>query len=136
MARLGGIGFAVGPEKNVLRNRARCGFAIIDGDIFVARGRMNHHEASAADVSGARVGDGKRKAGGDRGVDRIAALPEDVGADLRGKPLLRHHQTMLGGDGANGGEIGGCVRAAFLRQGCRAAGKGKYECGGYSAPPD
>ena len=97
---------------------------------------MNHHEAAAADVSGARIGDGKRKAGGDRGVDRIAALPEDVGTDLRSKPLLCHHQTMLGRDGANGSEIGGRVRAAFLRKGCRSAGKRKYECGGYSAPPD
>jgi hypothetical protein len=43
---------------------------------------------------------------------------------------------MLGRDGANGGEIGGRVRAAFLRKGCRPADKRKYECGGYSAPPD
>ena len=97
---------------------------------------MNHHEAAAADVSGARIGDGKRKAGGDRGIDRVAALPEDVGADLRGEPFLRHHQAMLGRNGANGGEIGGRVKAAFLRKGRRPAGKRKYECGSYSAPPD
>ena len=97
---------------------------------------MNHHEAAAADVAGARIGDGQRKAGGDRGVDRIAALPEDVGADLRGEPFLRHHHAMLGRDGANGGEIGGRVSAAFLRKGCRPAGERKYECGSYSAPPD
>jgi hypothetical protein len=55
---------------------------------------------------------------------------------LRGKPFLRHDQTMLGRDGANGGEIGGRVSAAFLRKGCRPADKRKYECGGNSAPPD
>ena len=80
---------------------------------------MNHHEAAAADVAGARIGDGQRKAGGDRGIDRIAALPQDVGADLRGEPLLRHHHAMLGGDGANGGEIGRRVGAALLRNGRR-----------------
>ena len=97
---------------------------------------MNHHEAAAADISGARIGDGHRKAGGDRGIDRIAALPQDVGADLRGEPFLRHHQAMFGRNGANGGEIGGRVSAAFLREGRRPAGKRKHECGGYSAPPD
>ena len=136
ISRLFGIGLAVGSQKNVARDRTRRGLAIIYGDILVAPARMNHHKTAAADVSGARIGDGKRKAGGDRGVDRIAALPEDVGTDLRGEPFLRHHHAMLGRDGANGSEIGGRVSAAFLRKGCRSAGKRKYECGGYSAPPD
>ncbi len=117
VARLVGIGFAVGAKKNILRDRSRRGLAIIDRDIFVARGRMDHHEAAAADVAGARIGDGERKAGGDRGIDRIAALLEDVGADLRGEPFLRHHHAMLGRDGASGGEIGGRVTAAVLRRG-------------------
>jgi hypothetical protein len=86
---------------------------------------MNHHETAAADISGARIGDGKRKAGGDRGIDRVAALPENIGADLRGEPFLRHHQAMLGRDGANRGEIGRRVDTAFLREGRRPAGKRK-----------
>ena len=64
---------------------------------------MNHHEAAAADVSGARIGDSHCKAGGDRGIDRIAALPQDVGADLRGDPFLRHHHAVFGKDGTNRG---------------------------------
>ena len=75
------VGLAVGPEKNIARGRGRRGLAIVDGDVFVALGRMDHHEAAAADVAGARIGHGQRKAGRDRGIDRIAALPQDVGAD-------------------------------------------------------
>ena len=127
IARLVAVGLAVGPKKNILRDRTRCGLAIIDGGVFVARRRMNHHEAAAADVSGPRIGDGEREAGGDRGIDRVAALPQDVGADLRGDPFLRHHQAMLGRNGANGGEIGGRVNAAFLRKGRRPVDKRKYE---------
>ena len=66
---------------------------------------MDHHEAAAADVAGARIGHGQRKAGGDRGVDRIAALPQDVGADLRGEFFLRHHHAVFGRNGANRGEL-------------------------------
>ena len=38
---------------------------------------------AAADIAGARIGHGQRKADRDRGIDRIAALPQDVGAELR-----------------------------------------------------
>ena len=91
------IGLAVGPEKNIARRRRRRGLAIVDRDIFVALGGMDHHEAAAADIAGARIGHGQRKAGRDRGIDRIAALPQDVGADLRGEFLLRHHHAVFGG---------------------------------------
>ena len=84
---------------------------------------MNHHEAAAADVAGARIGHGQRKAGSDRGVDRIAALPEDIGADLRSELFLRHHHAVFGRNGANGGELGGRIEAALLRDGRRPAGK-------------
>ena len=62
---------------------------------------MNHHEAAAADIAGARIGHGHRKAGRDRGIDRVAALPQDIGADLRGEFLLRHHHAVFGGNGKN-----------------------------------
>ena len=74
IARFGGIGLAVGSEENIARGRRRCGLAIVDGDVLVALGEMDHHEAAAADIAGARIGHRQRKAGGDRGIDRIAAL--------------------------------------------------------------
>ena len=137
IARLVAVGLAVGAEKDIARDRSRRGLAIIDGDVFVALGRMNHHEAAAADIAGARIGDGQRKAGGDRGVDRIAALPQDVGADLRGDLFLRHHHAVLGRNGANGGEIGAARRA---RRSCATAGAAQAnasdERGNCPAPPD
>ncbi len=136
IARFIGVGLAVGSQKNIVRDRGRRSLAIVDGGVFVAPGRINHHEAAAADVSGARIGDGQRKAGGDRGIDRIAALPQDIGADLRGEPFLRHHHAVLGRDGANGGENGRCVSAALLRKGRRPEGKRKDDCGSHPAPSD
>ena len=60
------------------------GLAIVDGDVAVVFGEMDHHEAAAADIAGARIGDRERKAGRDRGIDRIAAAFEDLDADARG----------------------------------------------------
>ena len=60
---------------------------------------MDHHEAAAADIAGPGIGDGKRKSCRDRRIDGVAALAQDVAADLRGDLLLRHHDTVLGADG-------------------------------------
>ena len=69
-----------------------------------AVGEAEGHEAAAADVAGRGVDDGQRVADGDGGVYRVAALAEDVGADVRGE--------VLGGDdhavgGGNWGRVGG-----------------------------
>ena len=39
---------------------------------------MNEHEAAAADIAGARQGDGERKADRDRRIDGIAASLQDI----------------------------------------------------------
>ena len=39
---------------------------------------------------------GEREAGGDRGVDRVAALLHDLGAGLARVPRHAHHHRMLG----------------------------------------
>jgi len=52
----------------------RRGLAIVDRDILVAVGQMNHHEAAAAEIAGARIGHRHRETGGDGRVDRVAAL--------------------------------------------------------------
>ena len=77
IARFVGVGLAVGAEIHVARGSCRRGLAIVDRDVFVALGGMDHHEAAAADIAGARIGHGQRKAGRDRGVDRVAALPQE-----------------------------------------------------------
>jgi hypothetical protein len=42
------------------------------------------------------LGHRDRKTGGNRGIDGLAALPQDIGADLRGDLLLRHNHAMFG----------------------------------------
>ena len=44
---------------------------------------MHDHEATAADISRARIGDGHGKAGRDRRIDGVATLGKHVGADFR-----------------------------------------------------
>ncbi len=61
-------------------------------------GEVDHHEAAAADVAGARIGHRHGEADRDRGIDRVAAAAQHVGADARGARLLRHHHAVLGGD--------------------------------------
>ena len=56
--------------------------------------QMNHHEAAAADVAGARIGDRERKTDRDRGIDRIAAALEHVDADARRARLLRDDHAV------------------------------------------
>ena len=66
-------GLPSGPRKMSRVVARRRGLAIIDRDVLVTLGRMNHHEAAAADVAGARIGHRHREAGRDRRIDRIAA---------------------------------------------------------------
>ena len=60
---------------------------------------MDHHEAAAAEIAGARIGDRQREADRHRGVDRVAAAVEDRDADAGGAALLRHHHAVVGEDG-------------------------------------
>ena len=94
---------------------------------FVALGRMDHHEAAAADISGARIGDGHRKAGRDRGVDGVAALPQNVGADFCRESLLRDHHAVFGGNGMNAGEVRRRIDLALLRNSRHAGGTQQHE---------
>ena len=109
------------PEENIARCRSRRGLAIIDRDVLVAVGEMDHHEAAAADIAGAGIGDGQRKTGRDRGIDRVAALPQNVGADPRGDLLLRHDQAVLGDDRMNA--AGGRRHIGVAREGARGSAK-------------
>src|SRR6266513_1531080 len=84
---------------SVARGSERGGLAVVErGDL--ALGGAVHDEAAAADVAGVRQDDFERKADGDRGVDGIAALLEDVDADLRGERVRGDDHGVRRGDGA------------------------------------
>ena len=60
--------------------------------------KVNHHKTAAADIAGARIADGERKTDRDGGIHRIAAVLQDVDADMRRAGFLRHHHAVAGGD--------------------------------------
>ena len=105
-ARLERIGLAVGVEEHVLGRRRGRGLAIVDRDRLIAISAMNQHEAAAADIAGARQGDGERKADRDRRIDGIAASLQDIEPDSRRLRLLSHDHAMPGDDRSRGGERG------------------------------
>jgi hypothetical protein len=74
---------------------------------------MDHHEAAAADIAGARISHGKSKTDRDRGIDGIAALLQDVSADARSESLLRHDHAVLRDGTLRMKAIG--FRAALIR---------------------
>ena len=85
---------------------------------------MDHHETAAADIAGARIGHRHGKAGGDRGIDGVAAALQDVGADTRRELFLRDHQAVLGHDGMDGAGRRRRVEAAMLLLGGSGRDKG------------
>ena len=56
---------------------------------------MDHHESAAANIAGARIAHGERKADRDGGVDRVAAALNNIGADAGGLLFLRHNHTAM-----------------------------------------
>ena len=59
---------------------------------------MDHHEAAAADIAGARIGDRHGEADRHGGVHRVAAAIENLHADTGGAAFLRHHHAVAGDD--------------------------------------
>src|SRR5581483_8616837 len=77
-------GLAARVEIHVVRRFFGCAFAEID-EGSLAVGETDQHEAAAADVSGVGMRDGERKSDGDRSVDRIASVFQnlnDAGASV------------------------------------------------------
>jgi hypothetical protein len=137
LARFFRIGRAVGAEKDVGRRVARRGLAIVDRQVLVVLRQMHQHEAAAAEITGLRQRHGERKADRDRGVDRVAALFQDLDPDAARALFLRHHHAVAGRDGFDAqrrgdgtGRGGGLLRAhrgergqAPHHRGERAAGE-------------
>ena len=65
----------------------------------LAVGAMDHHEAAAADIAGARIGHGEREGRGHRRVDRVAASLRECRRRCGGDRLLGDHHAVCGGGG-------------------------------------
>ena len=63
-------------------------------------------------IAGARIGHRQREADGDRGIDRVAAALENVGADARGAASCATTMPCWAVTGPTGGN---CSRAAPLQ---------------------
>ena len=97
VARLAGIGIALLVQEHVAGGRLGRGLAVVDGDIArapLAAAEVDHHVAATADISRARIGDRQCKAGGDSGVDRVAAALQHRDPDAGRARLLRHHHAV------------------------------------------
>jgi len=87
---------------------------------------MNHHEAAAADIASARIAHRQREADRDSGIDRVAAVFENIGADLRRARLLRHDHAAMRDDALRSGDgIGGVLVAARNERQHNGCGKRK-----------
>jgi len=100
----GPIDRAIGGEVH-----RRCGpawgfFPVVDRDRLGTR-RGDDHESATSDVPRGRVGYRKRKGGGNGGIDRIAALPEDGGAHFAGEGVGGDHEAV---PRRNAAILGGC----------------------------
>ena len=76
-------------------------------EAVAAVGKVDGHEATAAEVAGGRIDHGQRVAHRHGGVDGVTALPEDVHAHLRCQVLGADHHAMFRADRDNGRRISG-----------------------------
>ena len=90
-----GSGFPCASRNIACACRRRRGLAIIDSEIAIIFGEMDHHEAATADIAGAWIGDCEREADCDGGIDRIAAAIENFNADAGRALFLGDHQAVM-----------------------------------------
>ena len=89
---------AGGVEIHRLGRRRRRGFAEVDEHVAMRRREMGDEESAAAEVAAAGIGHRLGEADRDRRVDRVAALAQNVGADLRRAALGGDDHAVLGLD--------------------------------------
>jgi hypothetical protein len=97
------IGLAFFVQKHIRGCGSGRGLAIVDRDGAVAFGKLDHHEAAAAQIAGFRQCHREGKTDGDGGVHRIAALTKNLHADPRSTRLLADDHAVLGMHVAVGG---------------------------------
>jgi len=113
------------PEKSPAWS-PRCGLAVIDGDVFVAILRMDHHETAAADVSRARIG--PRPIAKPVATAASTALPPcfSTSAPICAAifSMRNHHAVFGGGRHESNRRRGALVKgAALLLCACRQAAR-------------
>ncbi len=99
----GEIGLGAAPGNHVAlrvlehrgRGGERCLFTEVEEHVLAA-GQVDHHEAAAADVAAARLDHRQGIADRHRCIDGIAALLENLQADLGGIVLGGDHHCMFG----------------------------------------
>jgi hypothetical protein len=67
---------------------------------------MNHHETATTDVASARIGNCKRKADCNCGIDGIPASIEDFDTNARGAAFLRDDDAVAGMNRLRGPNFG------------------------------
>jgi hypothetical protein len=67
-------------DERVRREPLRRRLTAVDGDHPVLAGEVDDHEAAYADAGDQRLGHAEHGVGRDRGIDRVAALTEDLDA--------------------------------------------------------
>ena len=75
---------------------------------LAAVGQLHGHEAAAAEVARGGIHHRQRVAHGDRRIDGIAAVLEDIDADLAGQMLRGDDHAVFGRDRC----LGSCVCAS------------------------
>ena len=83
----------VGVKKHIAAGTSRCSLAIIDEDLLVTLSEVDQHKASATEVTSTGQGDGERKAGCHRSIDRITALLEHIETNFPRQFFGAHHHT-------------------------------------------
>ncbi len=73
----------------------------------LAAALAHHREAAAAEIGGFRPDHDLRQHGGDGGVDRVAAAPQDLGAGVGGQLFVGRHRAAGAGQGRPRGGRGG-----------------------------
>jgi hypothetical protein len=97
LERLFGIGVACLVQEHVARRAAAGLLAVVDRNRIAGRGRVHQHEAAAAEIAGARQRHREREGDGDCGIDRIAAVLENLDADPGRVRLLACDHPVLRG---------------------------------------
>jgi len=87
-------GIASRVEKHAGGRGARRGLAKIDDGVMPVGG-VDQHKAAAADIAATRIDNGERVADSDRGINGIAAGPQDLQPGFARLMLRRNHHAAL-----------------------------------------
>ena len=124
------IDIAVFVEIHVASGTDRRHLAVVDRDVRAGRRIVNQHEPAATEIARPRQGHCQRETYRNSGIDGIAAVCENLRADLRGQVVLGSHHAgrperrmhpVVVADDRGLGDLGGCLGRDKRRDECRRA---------------